>query len=43
MNSDQFYGSNNLEKYPAGKLDICKKCATLHVDNWDPETYMWII
>lgn len=43
MGADQFYGSNNLEKYPEGKLDICKKCITMHVDNWNPETYVWIM
>ena len=43
MSEDQFYGSNNLEKYPEGKLDICKKCITMHVDNWNPETYVWIL
>ena len=40
---EQFYGSNNLEKYPEGKLDICKKCITMHVDNWNPDTYLWIL
>ena len=39
----EFYTSRNLEKYPEGKLDICKKCATLLVDNWDPETFTWIL
>ena len=44
MNADQFYSSNNLEKYPNdGKFPICKKCMTMHVDNWDPNTYMWIL
>lgn len=43
MRADQFYGSNNTEKYPEGKLKICKQCMTLRVDNWDPETYMWIL
>lgn len=44
MNGDQFYSSNNLDKYPNdGKLNMCKKCLTLHVDNWDPETYLWIL
>ena len=43
MGADQFYGSNNLEKYPNGKLDICKKCITMHVDNFNPDTYMWIL
>lgn len=40
---DNFYLSNNLEKYPEGKVDLCKKCMTLHVDNWDPSTYLWIL
>ena len=43
MGAEQFYGSNNLEKYPEGKLDICKKCITMHVDNWNPESYLWIL
>ena len=44
MNADQFYSSNNLEKYPnEGKLNQCKKCITMHVDNWNPETYLWIL
>ena len=40
---DNFYLSNNLDKYPEGKVDLCKKCMTLHVDNWDPSTYLWIL
>ena len=44
MGADQFYTSNNLEKYPNdGKLPQCKKCITMLVDNWNPETYMWIL
>ena len=44
MAADQFYSSNNLEKYPnEGKFPICKKCMTMHVNNWDPDTYMWIL
>ena len=44
MGAEQFYSSNNLEKYPNdGKLPECKKCITMHVDNWDPETYLWIL
>lgn len=39
-----FFTSNNREKYPnEGKLDICKKCITMHIDNWDPSTYLWIL
>ena len=43
MRADQFYGSNNLEKYPDGKLNQCKSCLTMHVNNWDPETFLWIL
>ena len=43
MAAEQFYGSNNKEKYPEGKLDTCKKCLTMHVNNWDPNTYLWIL
>lgn len=44
MAEDQFYTSNNLEKYPDdGKLPQCKKCITMHVNNWDPATYLWIL
>ena len=44
MGPEQFYTSNNLEKYPNdGKLNTCKKCTTMHVNNWDPETYLWIL
>ena len=43
MNADQFYGSNDLEKYPEGKLRQCKKCVTMHVDNFNPDTYLWIL
>ena len=43
MSADQFYGSTNLAKYPEGKLDTCKKCVSMHVDNWKPETYVWIL
>lgn len=44
MDEKQFYTSNNLEKYPNdGKLTICKKCITMHVDNWNPDTYLWIL
>lgn len=44
MSVDQFYVSNNLEKYPnGGKLNQCKKCITMHVDNWNPDSYLWIL
>lgn len=43
MAAKEFYGSNNLTKYADGKIHICKKCLTMHVDNWDPDTYLWIL
>jgi hypothetical protein len=43
MAAEQFYGSNNLEKYPEGKLNQCKKCMTMHVNNFDADTYLWIL
>ena len=44
MKAEEFYSSNNLEKYPLdGKLTQCKKCLTMHVDSWDPQTYLWIL
>ena len=44
MNIKEFYRSRNLEKYPNnGALNKCKQCITMHVDNWRPETYLWIL
>ena len=40
MDEKNFYNSNNLEKYPKGKVSKCKKCFTMHVDNYNPETYL---
>lgn len=42
-NEDNFYKSNNLEKYPEGYLNQCKDCITMHVNNWDSSTFMWIL
>lgn len=43
MRGDEFYSSNNLEKYPEGKLKYCKKCVSMRVDNWDSSTYLPIL
>ena len=43
MRADKFYGSNNIEKYADGKLRQCKDCITMHVDNFNPDTYLWIL
>ena len=40
----EFYQSNNLDKYPdGGTIPICKKCLTMHIDNWNPETFTPIL
>lgn len=39
-----FYHSNNKVKYPnGGVLPQCKQCISMHIDNWDPNTYTWIL
>lgn len=43
MDEKEFYASKRLDKYPNGKFTKCKKCLTLHVNNWDPETFLWIL
>ncbi len=25
------------------KMDMCKKCITMHIDNFDPETFLWLL
>ena len=40
MDESNFYSSFNLEKYPSGKLDECKKCCTMMVNNFDTETFL---
>lgn len=42
--ADHFYTSQNLEKYPNdGKMTVCKDCLTMHVDNWNPDTFIPIL
>lgn len=44
LTAPNFYISNNLEKYPSGgRLLQCKQCITMHVNNWDPKTFLWIL
>lgn len=40
MDESNFYSSFNLKLYPTGKLDECKKCATMMVDNFNPDTFI---
>ncbi len=44
LDDKNFYMSRNKEKYPPdGRVHMCKNCMTMHVNNWDPETYKWIL
>ena len=44
MSGIEFYTSHRVDKYPPdGKMPECKKCLTRHVNNWDPDTYLWIL
>lgn len=40
MNIDQFYLSRRMDEYPGGILPKCKKCFTMHINNWEPSTYI---
>lgn len=38
MDEGQFY------TYKDGrKTELCKKCLTMHIDNFDPKTYVWLL
>lgn len=39
LDASNFYTSYNAELFPSGHLDECKKCATMMVDNFDPDTF----
>lgn len=38
MDENQFYTYRD-----GSKTELCKKCLTLHIDNFKPDTYLWII
>lgn len=38
MEEGQFYTYKNGEK-----TELCKKCLTMHIDNFDPSTYLWLL
>lgn len=39
MQDNNFYTARLKELYPPdGKINICKKCFTMHIDNYNPET-----
>lgn len=38
MNENQFY------TYKDGrKTELCKKCLTMHIDNFNPDTFLWLL
>lgn len=44
MLADNFYMARDKEKYtPDGRVDTCKKCLTMHVNNWEPSTFLFIL
>ena len=44
LKGDNFYTSNNHEKYPdGGRMPECKQCMTMFVDNWNPDTFLPIL
>lgn len=44
MDVSNFYTSKNTEKYaPDGRMKLCKKCLTMHVNSWEPTTFIWIL
>lgn len=40
MDESNFYSSFNSEQFPSGKIDECKKCSTMMVNNFDPDTFL---
>ena len=44
IDSVNFYTSKNKEKYPPdGRMNICKKCLCMHVNSWEPTTFLNIL
>lgn len=44
LNATEFYKSYRLDKYPPdGRMTECKKCLTRHVNNYEPDTFLWIL
>lgn len=39
----QFYATRRTDRFPTGFLSECKKCRTMHVNNWEPETFKPIL
>ncbi|MEG1837643.1 MAG: hypothetical protein RR203_07850 [Synergistaceae bacterium] len=43
IEAKNFYTVKNKEKYPTGRINLCKKCLTLHVNSWEPTTFISIL
>lgn len=44
LDEKNFYISKRIDKYPPeGRMNLCKNCLTMHVDNWNPETFKPIL
>lgn len=44
MDIGNFYMSKNIDKYPPdGRMSLCKKCMTLHVNSWEPTTFIGLL
>jgi Zn-finger protein len=37
-NDNQFYTYRNGDK-----VEMCKDCLTMHVNNFEPDTFLWIL
>ena len=36
--------STNFYTYKDGsKCELCKACLTMHINNWEPDTYLWLL
>ena len=38
MDENNFYTYKNGEK-----TEMCKKCLTMHIDNFNPDTFLWLL
>lgn len=37
-------GDTNFYTYKNGdKCELCKKCLTMHINNWEPDTFLWLL
>lgn len=38
MDEKQFFTYKN-----GSKTEMCKQCLTMHIDNFEPETFLWLL